>query len=96
MSLVVAYGVASPAGDDEVAVAAVTRSGGREIDPVTLSEALDRLPAHERPVVVHVVEDIDRTAWFRLRKFALRQAGLPGGGEQFHLDQNSGAYDTSS
>jgi hypothetical protein len=47
-------------------------------------------------VVVHVVEDIDRTAWFRLRKFALRQAGLPGGGEQFHLDQNSGAYDTSS
>ena len=96
VSLAVAYGVASPAGDDEVAVAAVTRSGGREIDPVTLSEALDRLPAHERPVVVHVVEDIDRTAWFRLRKFALRQAGLPGGGEQFHLDQNSGAYDTSS
>ena len=84
-----------PHADAEVALAAVTLSGDHELDAAKLSNALSCLPLTERPSIVHVVDDIERTAWFRLRKFALRQAGLPSGGVQLHLDHTTGRYSAS-
>lgn len=99
VSLAAAYGVIADRvgadADAEVAVAAVTLSGDHELDAAKLSNALSCLPLTERPSIVHVVDDIERTAWFRLRKFALRQAGLPSGGVQLHLDHTTGRYSAS-
>lgn len=44
---------------------------------MALSLAASTLPEHHRPRVVHVVEEMPRTTWYRPRKDALREEGLP-------------------
>ena len=78
VDLVAVYGVRPRPGRDEVVVAAVTERDGHEIDPADLTAAAMALPAHHRPVVVHVIDEMPRTTWFRPRKVPLREAGLPG------------------
>ena len=78
VDLVAVYGVRPDAEADEVVLAAVTERTGDEITPASLTAAVMALPAHHRPAVVHVIDAMPRTTWFRPRKVPLREAGLPG------------------
>jgi putative long chain acyl-CoA synthase len=75
--LSVAYGVLPPGGEHEVAVAAVTLRAGRELEAEDIAVALAPLPRRQRPAIVHVVDEIPVTTWFRPLTAPLRAAGLP-------------------
>jgi putative long chain acyl-CoA synthase len=92
VDLAVAYGVANDAVGDQVAVAAVTLRGEQELTSEDIEAALEPLPAGERPAIVHVVERIPVTTWFRPLTGPLREAGLPSGKNVWRLDQRAGAY----
>ena len=67
-----------PDGERSLAVAAVTVRGGiRASTPAAVSEALAVLPPDERPDIVHVVDEIPVTTWYRPSTAALRAAGVP-------------------
>lgn len=91
VDLAVAYGV--PAGDDELAVAAVTLWGEGELTSAEVSSALAVLPTEKRPDLVHVVDDIPVTTWYRPNAATLRENGLPTAGEQaWYFDVNQDSY----
>jgi putative long chain acyl-CoA synthase len=77
VDLAVAYGVPSGRSDRELTVAALTVREGHELDAHSLSAALRSLPAFERPAVVHVVDSIPVTTWYRPLTRPLREAGIP-------------------
>ena len=77
VDLVVAYGLRPAGGDDEISVAAVTLRHGHTLDAETLSRAFAETPERDRPAVVHVVDEIPVTTWFRPLTSPLRDAGLP-------------------
>jgi putative long chain acyl-CoA synthase len=81
VDLVVAYGVASKRDRDEVAVAAVTLREGHELDGRDIGAALSVLGEEGRPEIVHVVERIPVTTWWRPITGPLREAGIPAPGE---------------
>jgi putative long chain acyl-CoA synthase len=90
-----AYGVAPEGWDAEIAVAAVTLRRGAKLTSRQVSHALSALAVEERPAVVHVVERIPVTTWFRPRTEELRQAGLPEPGEgvqAWYLDASGSTY----
>ena len=63
--------------------------------PRELSHALSVLPSEERPAVVHVVERIPVTTWFRPRTERLREAGIPEpeeGVQAWYLDRSGETY----
>jgi putative long chain acyl-CoA synthase len=95
VDLAVAYGVA-PGGDEhEIAIAAVTLRPGRELSAKELSSALASLEAHQRPVIIHVVDEIPVTTWFRPLTGSLRGAGIPQPSEQnsaWFLDVSGRSY----
>lgn len=76
VDLAVAYAVEGPAGTP-VSVAAVTLREGRELTPVDVSAALSSIEPQRRPDVVHVVDEIPVTTWYRPMTGPLRRAGLP-------------------
>ena len=90
--LAVAYGVPHDADEYEIAVAAVTLSAGRELKARELGRALSALEREQRPTVVHVVDRIPVTTWFRPLTHELRAAGLPepGDGKQVWYLAGSG------
>jgi putative long chain acyl-CoA synthase len=98
VDLAVAYGV--PAGENglEIAVAAVTLRGsgaGGELTARELADALAGIEPDERPGIVHVVEEIPVTTWYRPLTGALREAGIPvpGPGRQvWYRDRAKDAY----
>jgi putative long chain acyl-CoA synthase len=71
IDLAVVYGV------DGLAVAAVTVREGFELDADLVDEALTVLDEDERPDLVHVVDEIPVTTWYRPNTAALREAGGP-------------------
>ncbi|MPY80519.1 MAG: AMP-binding protein [Actinophytocola sp.] len=75
VDLAAAYGVR--AGDYDIAVAAVTPWQGAEIAAADVTKALAGLPAAQRPDVVHVVDDMPLTTWYRPNAAALRERGVP-------------------
>jgi putative long chain acyl-CoA synthase len=77
VDLAVAYGLQLPAHDHELLVAAVTLRPGQSIDARSLGYALERLPAPARPDIVHVVDSIPVTTWYRPLTRPLRDAGIP-------------------
>ncbi|MGZ4230130.1 MAG: AMP-binding protein, partial [Solirubrobacteraceae bacterium] len=77
VDLVVAYGVVPAQGDPEIPVAAVTLRAGQELNAKDLSGALSGLAVHARPAVVHVVDEIPVTTWYRPLTVSLREAGIP-------------------
>jgi putative long chain acyl-CoA synthase len=77
VDLVAVYGVRARPEGDEVLVAAVTERHGRSLDADALTLAVEPLEPHHRPAVVHVLDQMPRTTWFRPRKVPLRAAGLP-------------------
>ncbi|HUO72041.1 MAG TPA: AMP-binding protein [Solirubrobacteraceae bacterium] len=77
VDLAVAYGVTPPGAAHELAVAAVTVRAGRELRGKDIGMALRGVPRERRPAIVHVVEQIPVTTWFRPITGPLRSAGLP-------------------
>jgi putative long chain acyl-CoA synthase len=75
VDLAVAYGVR--AGEHEIAVAAVTQRARTTLTAADLARALDELEHAHRPLVVHVVEQIPLTTWYRPLAAPLRAAGVP-------------------
>ncbi len=95
VDLAVGYGVTPAGGDCEIAVAAVTMRREATLTPRELSHALSSLPDGGRPAVVHVVDRIPVTTWFRPRTEALRDAGIPEPREAvqaWYLDASGEAY----
>jgi putative long chain acyl-CoA synthase len=95
VDLALAYGVSVGADRPEIAVAAVTLRSGRSLTPRELTHGMAVLPSGQRPGVVHVVERIPVTTWFRPISQELRAAGLPepGAGVQaWYLDASGENY----
>jgi putative long chain acyl-CoA synthase len=95
VDLALAYGVRPGQDRREIAVAAVTLRSGRSLTSRELSQALAALPPEGRPAVVHVVERIPVTTWFRPLTQELRAAGLPEPGpgvQAWYLDASGGTY----
>ena len=70
------------AADAPVAVAAVTLRRGRELSARDIGRARSRCcRVDERPAIVHVVDEIPVTTWFRPLTGPLREAGIPEPGE---------------
>jgi putative long chain acyl-CoA synthase len=84
VDLAVSYGVRVGDGD-EIAVAAVTVRPGYELEAETVAAALAALPEPDRPALVHVVDEIPVTTWFRPQTAPLRAAGLPRPGDGRHV-----------
>jgi putative long chain acyl-CoA synthase len=90
-----AYGVAPTRGGEELAVAAVTLRAGTTLTAREVTHALSVLPPEGRPAVVHVVDRIPVTTWFRPRTEVLREAGIPEPGEgveAWYLDASGDRY----
>jgi putative long chain acyl-CoA synthase len=95
VDLALAYGVPRDADDHEISVAAVTLRPGRELTARELGGALGDLEPEQRPAVVHVVDRIPVTTWFRPLTKELRAAGIPEPGEgtqAWYLDASDGTY----
>jgi putative long chain acyl-CoA synthase len=61
-----------------------------------VTKALSELESEQRPDVVHVVEEIPLTAWYRPLAGPLREAGLPTGLDgrpAWRRDPASGGYE---
>jgi putative long chain acyl-CoA synthase len=93
VDLAVAYGVRPRDGRLQLAVAAVTLRDDRSLDARTLTNAMRVLPANERPAIVHVIDQLPVTTWFRPMTGPLREAGLPAAGDDaFYLDAGGERY----
>ena len=77
VDLAVVYGVPDADGEASLAVAAVTVRDGHGLDGDSVSEALGMLRAAERPDIVHVVDEIPVTTWYRPSAAELRAGGAP-------------------
>jgi putative long chain acyl-CoA synthase len=93
VDLAVAYGIRLGDGRSQLAVAAVTLRDDRTLDARTLTNAMRALPADERPAIVHVLDELPVTTWFRPMTGPLRAAGLPSAGRRaFYLDAGGERY----
>jgi putative long chain acyl-CoA synthase len=95
VDLAMAYGVDRDGDDGDVAVAAVTLREGRELTAREIGRALRALERMQRPALVHVVDHIPVTTWFRPLTRELRAAGIsePGEGTQaWYLDAGGETY----
>jgi putative long chain acyl-CoA synthase len=77
VDLAVAYGLEVAGREHELVIAGVTLRAGHTLDASSLGDALQRLPAPARPDVVHVVDEIPVTTWYRPLTGPLRDAGIP-------------------
>ena len=95
VDLALAYGVAPEAEDHEIPVAAVTLRDGRELTAREIGRAVAALEPEQRPALVHVVDRIPVTTWFRPLTQELRAFGIPepGEGKQvWYLDASGATY----
>jgi putative long chain acyl-CoA synthase len=95
VDLAVAYPVRPKRRRSDLAVAAVTLREGHSLSSEDLTAALGALDADARPDIVHVVESIPVTTWYRPVTGPLREAGMPKAGEGkqvWELDEDREAY----
>jgi putative long chain acyl-CoA synthase len=94
VDLAVAYGLRPCAGGHELAAAAVTLRPGHELSAETVIRALSELQDGHRPAVVHVVDEIPVTTWYRPLTAPLRAAGIPAPaeGRVWYLDRGGRRY----
>jgi putative long chain acyl-CoA synthase len=78
IDLPVVYGIRPAAGAPEVLVMAVQVRQGHDLGAEDLTAVARDLAPTARPDLVHVVDGIPLTTWFRPRKVPLRVAGLDG------------------
>jgi len=93
IDLVTAYGV--PAGEHEVAVAAVTLRKGQKLGPAELTRALAGFEDGRRPAVIRAVKQIPLTTWYRPLAGPLRRDGIPPPGKKeraWYWNASRGAY----
>jgi len=77
VDLAAVYGVRLPESETEIPVAALTLRPGAKFDPVALRRTVEhRLPRHQRPIVIRIMDTLPMTAGHRTRKRALRREGL--------------------
>jgi putative long chain acyl-CoA synthase len=94
VDLAVAYAVSGA--ERQVAVAAATLRRDQELRAQDLDAALAPLPVDGRPDLVHVVEQIPVTTWYRPVTASLREAGVPEpapGRPVWSLDRERGRYE---
>ncbi len=77
VDLAVAYGVTPYGAEHPIAMAAVTLREGHELQARDIGRALAGCGPHGRPAIVHVVERIPVTTWYRPLTAPLRDAGMP-------------------
>jgi putative long chain acyl-CoA synthase len=77
VDLAVAYGVLPDGAEHPIAVAAVTLRDGHELQARDIGRALHACDPHGRPAIVHVVDEIPVTTWYRPITASLRDAGVP-------------------
>ncbi|MEA2159710.1 MAG: putative long chain acyl-CoA synthase [Solirubrobacteraceae bacterium] len=77
IDLAVAYGVLPAGAEHPIAVAAVTLRDGHELQARDIGRALRHCDPHGRPAIVHVVDRIPVTTWYRPITASLRDAGVP-------------------
>jgi putative long chain acyl-CoA synthase len=93
VDLAVAYGIRPGDGRSRLAVAAVTLRGDRTLDVRMLTDAMRGLPEVQRPAIVHVLDEMPVTTWFRPMTGPLRAGGLPRAGKRaFYLDAGGERY----
>jgi putative long chain acyl-CoA synthase len=95
VDLAVVYGVRPPRRKTDVAVAAVTLREGHTLNADDLIGAVGGLEASQRPEIVHVVDAIPVTTWYRPMSGPLREAGLPEpeeGREVYKLERGGKSY----
>jgi putative long chain acyl-CoA synthase len=94
VDLAVAYGLRPSAGGRELAVAAVTLRPSHALSADTVTRALSELQDGHRPAVVHVVDEIPVTTWYRPLTAPLRAAGIPAPaeGRVWYLDRGGRRY----
>jgi putative long chain acyl-CoA synthase len=95
VDLAVVYGVPLNGEGHELAVAAVTLRQGRELAARDIRGALRGLGPERRPSVVHVVDEIPVTTWYRPMTSSLRGAGIPEPDEArqaWYLDASGEVY----
>lgn len=87
------YGVEGPEG--ALAITAVTVRDGHELTPVDLTAAMSGVEAGCRPDVIHAVDEIPVTTWYRPMIGDLRAAGVPKvrrPARAWALDRETGLY----
>ncbi len=94
VDLAVAYSLRPGDGADELPVAAVTLCPGQGVSTEDLSRAMEQVPEGHRPAVVHLIDEMPVTTWFRPLTRPLRQAGLPepAEGRAWYLDRGGRRY----
>ena len=96
IDMAVVYGLRPGRRRTDLAVAAVTLRPGAALDARALSAGLTALPAGERPDLVHVVDAIPVTTWFRPVTAPLRAQPLPDAGgvpaRAWYLDAGGERY----
>lgn len=91
VDLSVVYGV--PGASGLLAVAAVSKWGSKAITAADVGGALASVPPAARPDIVHVVNDIPVTNWYRPDARELAARGLPKAGPRTWIrDPDSGGY----
>jgi putative long chain acyl-CoA synthase len=94
VDLAIAYGLRVSDAPAELAVAAVTLRPAHTINTEALTRALAALPDGHRPAIVHVIDEMPVTTWFRPITRPLRRAGLPepAPGRAWYLDRSGRRY----
>jgi putative long chain acyl-CoA synthase len=95
VDLAVAYGVHAEGAEHETVVAAVTLRPDQRLQARDLTGTFSALPADQRPEIVHVVNSIPVTTWFRPITGPLRGAGIPEpapGAQIWRLEQAGERY----
>jgi putative long chain acyl-CoA synthase len=77
VDLAVAYGVLPDGAEHPIALAAVTLRDGQELQARDIGRALHHCDPHGRPAIVHVVDRIPVTTWYRPTTSSLREEGVP-------------------
>ena len=92
VDLAVSYGVPVGDGDTSVIVAAVTLREGRELTAQDLHTTFAATEPDARPAIVHIVDEIPVTTWYRPLTAPLRKAGLPAAGKRAWYRDARGNY----
>jgi putative long chain acyl-CoA synthase len=93
VDLAVAYGVRPDGAEHDLVVAAITLLPDAELHARDLRAALSALAIEQRPDIIHVVDAIPVTTWYRPVTGALRELGVPEPGDQvWALDHGAGGY----